>query len=118
MPDDPERRLEVERTSARGMLPAILIPPIAYFLTCIPLALGMIGPNGAYGVRTPATRASEAAWYAINASAGRAGMIASVLGLAIALLILRSGIGRPMQRAAVAMAVAILCIPLSLAAAL
>ena len=37
----------------------------------VPMLLGKVKPNGWYGVRTPASLASDDAWYRINRAGGR-----------------------------------------------
>jgi uncharacterized membrane protein len=37
----------------------------------VPLALRRVGPNGLYGLRTPATFANKEVWYEANAISGR-----------------------------------------------
>jgi len=67
---------------------------------CLPMALELIEPNGFYGVRIAATRASEAEWYRINRIAGIAGVIVGLIGFAANLLIARSGMAMPRKHLA------------------
>lgn len=46
------------------LLPAILV------VLAVPLALGMVPPNGLYGFRTPKTMSSPDIWYPANRFAG------------------------------------------------
>ena len=48
-------------------------------LLALPLALQRVPPNPHFGVRTPASFASAAAWYAINAMAGLLMLAGAVL---------------------------------------
>lgn len=64
--------------------------PLLVAALCVPMALDLAEPNGLYGVRTAATRASEAAWYRANRAAGIAGIAAGVIGFAVNLMVLRS----------------------------
>lgn len=65
--------------------------PLLFVAISLPMALDWIEPNGFYGVRTEATRASEAAWYRANRAAGQAGLLAGLVGFAINVMIMRSG---------------------------
>lgn len=47
-------------------------------LLAIPLALRLVGPNRWYGFRTPATLSDRSVWFAANAFAGRALLIAAI----------------------------------------
>jgi len=49
----------------------ITIAGLILTLWCIPLALGKIGPNFFYGIRTRAAYASEENWYRINRFGGK-----------------------------------------------
>lgn len=64
--------------------------PLLFAAISLPMALDWIEPNGFYGVRTAATRASEAAWYRANRAAGQAGLLAGLIGFGINVAIMRS----------------------------
>ena len=98
----------------------LVVVPLLFAAVCLPMALELIGPNGFYGVRTPATAASDAEWYRINQSAGIVGMIAGVIGFAANLLIARSQLAasrRTLACLAIVVAVALVMVVSSLAAA-
>lgn len=75
-----------------GLPWGLAILPLVFAVLCLPMALEWIEPNGFYGVRIAATRASEAEWYRINRIAGFAGAIAGLIGFVANLLIVRSGL--------------------------
>ena len=70
----------------------LLAAPLLIAVICVPLALGLVGPNPFYGIRTAATRLSEAEWFRINQVAGAAGVAAGFVGFGANLLIARSGL--------------------------
>jgi uncharacterized membrane protein len=78
----------------------LVFVPLLFALICLPMALELIEPNGFYGVRIAATRASEAEWYRINRTAGIAGVIVGSIGFAANLLIARSGMALPRKQLA------------------
>jgi uncharacterized membrane protein len=78
----------------------LVFVPLIFALICLPMALELIEPNGFYGVRTMATRASEAEWYRINRIAGIGGVIAGSIGFAANWLIARSGMALPRKQLA------------------
>lgn len=47
-----------------------LVAPLAVLVLCVPLILGQVPPNSAYGFRTPKTLASQEVWYPANRAAG------------------------------------------------
>lgn len=49
-------------------------------LVGVPLALGLVPPNGLYGVRTRKTLATRDAWFAVNRWAGLALVFGAALG--------------------------------------
>ncbi|RUO65416.1 SdpI/YhfL protein family protein [Pseudidiomarina planktonica] len=53
----------------------------------IPLALKMVPPNSAYGVRIDQTLSSTEAWYSINTNTGIALIIAGIVSLFLIYLI-------------------------------
>jgi len=53
----------------------------------LPLALRRVGPNGWYGLRTPATMANEEVWYEANAISGR-DFVALGSGLLVLVIVL------------------------------
>ncbi len=65
----------------------LVAAPLLIAVICLPLALELIGPNPFYGVRTPATRISEAEWFRINQLSGSAGITAGLIGFAANILI-------------------------------
>lgn len=44
--------------------------PLLVLLLSIPMVLGTVAPNGAYGFRTPKTLSSPEVWYPANRAAG------------------------------------------------
>lgn len=68
----------------------LVVAPLLIAAICLPLALELIGPNPLYGVRTAATRLSEAEWYRINRISGAVGVAAGLIGFAVNTLIVRS----------------------------
>jgi hypothetical protein len=71
---------------------SLVFVPLFFAAMCLPMALELVEPNGFYGVRIAATRASEAEWYRINGISGVAGVIGGAIGFAVNLLIWRSDI--------------------------
>src|SRR5690606_33266991 len=69
----------------------LLAVPLVVAVLSVPMAFDWVEPNGFYGIRTAATRASEAAWYRANRAAGQAGLLAGLIGFAINVMIMRSG---------------------------
>lgn len=72
----------------------LLFPPLFIAVISLPLALGLVPPNRLYGLRTPASLASSASWYAANRAAGAAAVL---LGLAGAILVYRLLKRRPVD---------------------
>jgi len=70
----------------------LVFAPLIIAAICVPLALELIGPNPFYGVRTAATRLSEAEWYRVNQASGIAGVVAGLIGFGANKLIARSGL--------------------------
>ncbi len=68
----------------------LVAAPLLIAAICVPLALGLVGPNPFYGIRTAATRLSEAEWYRINQLSGAVGVAAGLLGYGANRLIARS----------------------------
>ena len=73
------------------MIPDLLFPAVGLLLVALgwPLARRRIRPNRWYGLRLPATFASERIWYEANAVAGRdmmlLGSVVGIVGLALPL---------------------------------
>lgn len=63
--------------------------PVCILVLCIPLFLGRVAPNGYYGFRTAKTMETPALWYAANRMAAMNSMVCSVIGFALALVLLR-----------------------------
>jgi|SRR6266536_3015455 len=59
-------------------------PAILILLLAIPLILGLIPRNRAYGVRTSKTLADDRVWHHANRYGGRAFLVSSVIYLAAA----------------------------------
>lgn len=57
--------------------------PLLFILAGLPLASGLVPPNPAYGLRTPATLASDISWYRANAWSGWASILAGLAALAV-----------------------------------
>lgn len=55
---------------------------VLLMLLSIPMALGNIGRNGFYGMRTKKTLSSDEVWYPANRYAGKALMLAGAVSLA------------------------------------
>jgi uncharacterized membrane protein len=64
------------------LLPAVLV------VLAVPLAFGMVPPNGLYGFRTPKTLASRDIWYPANRFAGWLMLIAAALTVCFNFVIL------------------------------
>ena len=47
-----------------------VVVPLVVLVLSIPMILGKVPPNGAYGFRTPKTLSSEDVWYPANRAAG------------------------------------------------
>lgn len=87
---------------------ALVLVPLIFAAISLPMALEWVGPNAFYGVRTAATRSSEAEWYRINHLSGIVGVVGGLIGAAANLLIVRSGLGvMPKQVACIAVIVAV-----------
>jgi uncharacterized membrane protein len=69
-----------------------LVPSLLILAVAIPLALGVIPPNGAYGIRTRTTLSDKAIWYPANRFGGLALMLAGGISLAIGLLVPYDGV--------------------------
>ena len=74
---------------------SLVVVPLLFAALSLPMALELVEPNGFYGVRTAAARASEGEWYRINRVGGAVGVIAGVAGFAANLAIMRSSIAVP-----------------------
>ena len=76
------------------MEPEVLFPLLSGGLALlgIPQWIAMVGPNRFYGVRTAATLADEAVWYAVNRAAGRDLVFAGGAGLLVSLLLPELGV--------------------------
>jgi hypothetical protein len=70
---------------------ALILPAIIIIL-CLPMLLGLIGPNSYYGFRTAKTMSSSNIWYAANRSAAINMIIASGLSLAVGWVITQRGV--------------------------
>jgi hypothetical protein len=69
---------EAERVRARLIASCVLLVIIS-----VPLILRLVPPNGMYGFRTGASRATPAIWYQINAFSGWALSIAAIVSAAL-----------------------------------
>jgi hypothetical protein len=65
-----------------GTMPTRALPflPLLLAIVGLPLAFGIVPPNGVYGVRTARTLGSESIWYSANASAGLTAVVLGVAG--------------------------------------
>jgi len=63
-----------------------LIPAVIILLVTIPLILGLIPRNRAYGIRTGKTLSDDRAWYAANRFGGWTLLGASVFYLGVAMI--------------------------------
>lgn len=73
------------------MTTLVLLLLAAYLLViglAIPLMRRRIGPNALYGLRVPATFASESVWYEANARSGRDMTIYGAGGIVLAMVLL------------------------------
>jgi len=79
------------------MEPEVLFPLLAGALALlgIPQWIAMVGPNRFYGVRTAATLADEAVWYAVNRAAGRDLVFAGGAAMLLSLLLPALGVSGP-----------------------
>ena len=66
--------MEPERYRMRAIFSSVTIA-----LVSIPLILGMVPPNSLYGFRSAFARPSPDIWYAVNAFAGWALLVAAVV---------------------------------------
>ncbi|HWK40617.1 MAG TPA: SdpI family protein [Croceibacterium sp.] len=85
----------------------LVMAPLLFAMISVPLVLGMVEPNSFYGVRTAATRASEAAWYRANAMSGLVGLFGGLAGFGINVLVMRSNM-RPPRKIGACLAVLII----------
>ena len=77
------------------MIEATLLFPllsVAIAALGIPLWVAMVRPNRFYGVRTAATLADEAVWYAANRATGRDLVAAGSFALALSVMLPEMGI--------------------------
>jgi uncharacterized membrane protein len=61
-----------------------LIPSIIFFILSIPLILGLVPPNRAYGIRTPKTISEPKLWYRVNSFSGWTLLVSSGIYLVMA----------------------------------
>ena len=90
-------------------LVAYLLPGLAA-LVAVPMVLGRVPPNSAYGYRTPKTLSSERIWYPANRFAGWAFLIAFALAITFNLVLWRMHPGWPERTLVLWM-----CFPVSVA---
>lgn len=62
------------------------IPAALLFALALPLLLGLVPPNRAYGIRNPATISDPQSWYRVNRLGGGALCLATLTYLLIAAL--------------------------------
>jgi hypothetical protein len=69
-------------TMVSGIMPTRALPflPLLLAIVGLPLAFGLVPPNGVYGIRTARTLGSERIWYSANASAGLTAVVLGVAG--------------------------------------
>jgi uncharacterized membrane protein len=58
-------------------------------ILCVPLLLGKVAPNGYYGFRTAKTMSSPEIWYVANRFAAINLIVASVVGLVLAMILIQ-----------------------------
>ena len=73
----------------------------------MPLWVAMVPPNRFYGLRTPATLADEAVWYAANRTTGRDLVAAGTFAFALSVLLPQMGIGGAAYVILMALAIAL-----------
>ncbi|HEX5431511.1 MAG TPA: SdpI family protein [Bryobacteraceae bacterium] len=73
-------------------LPGLLI------CVCIPMALGMVPPNGFYGFRTEKTLSSPKVWYPANRACGWFMIAGELLAIGFSLFLLRMHPDWPARR--------------------
>ncbi|KRA80505.1 hypothetical protein ASD76_15185 [Altererythrobacter sp. Root672] len=66
--------------------------PLIFAALSLPMVFEWVGPNAYYGARTAASQASEAEWYRINQLSGLVGVIGGLIGAAVNVAIVRSGL--------------------------
>ena len=67
----------------------LLVPPLLIAAISLPMALGIVPPNGFYGLRTTRSLASAEIWYASNFQAGIAGVVLGLAGAVVVHVIMR-----------------------------
>ncbi len=60
-----------------------VVVPLVVLVLSIPMILGKVPPNGAYGFRTPKTLSSDEVWYPANRAAGWFMLAASVISICL-----------------------------------
>ena len=74
--------------------------PLLILLASIPMILGKVPPNGAYGFRTPKTLSSPEVWYPANRASGWFMLAAMVISICFNLALLWINPEWPLDRAA------------------
>ncbi|WND01393.1 SdpI family protein [Temperatibacter marinus] len=59
----------------------------AFAILGVPLALGLVAPNGLYGIRTHKTLENSEVWYLANTAGGIAMIVAGVVSVCIVILL-------------------------------
>ena len=88
---------------------SLLLPCAIIAVASIPLVLGIVPPNGAYGFRTRQTLADPELWFRANRFAGFALFIAAVTSAAVLLALPEYSSGRSL------IGVVVLVVPLVMA---
>ena len=102
---------------AAGANWALVLVPLIFAAVSLPMVLELVGPNAFYGVRTAATRASEAEWYRINQLSGAAGVVGGLIGAIANLLIVRSGLGIVAKQVACVAVIVVVAVTMTATAA-
>lgn len=85
-------------SEVKAVPPLVVYAPLLLALFSLPLAFGLIPPNGIYGFRTAGSMASPEAWYRLNQIAGWSGVLAGSLAVIINLLINNTSLVNPSTR--------------------
>ena len=72
--------------------------PLLILLLSIPMILGNVPPNGAYGFRTPKTLSSPDIWYPANRAAGWFMLVAMVVSICFNVALLWTYPEWPLER--------------------
>lgn len=81
--------------------------PLTFIPLGLPLALKLISPNGAYGIRTTRTLESPSIWYSVNFVGGVSLMLAGLLSIMLISLLYRGSKAGPLIKLVLSFVVSI-----------